>query len=49
MHDQAARKLAGHPGHVSLGFFMTLLSKTFSGTKTFDQRYRGSDGKEKKL
>jgi hypothetical protein len=32
---------------VSLGFLMTLLSKTFPRAKTFDQRYRGSDGKEK--
>jgi hypothetical protein len=32
---------------VSLGFLMTLLSKTFPGAKTFGQRYRGSDGKEK--
>jgi hypothetical protein len=32
---------------VSLGFFMTLLDKTFPDAETFDQRYRGSDGKER--
>jgi hypothetical protein len=27
---------------VSLGFFMTLLGKTFPGAHTFDRRYRSS-------
>ena len=44
-------KLRGNPWAVlvvvSLGFFMTLLGKTFLGVKTFDRRYRDSDGKEK--
>jgi hypothetical protein len=39
-------KLRGNPRAVlvvvSLGFFMTLLDKTFPGAKTFDQRYRSS-------
>jgi hypothetical protein len=37
-------KLRGNPWAVlvvvSLGFFMTLLDKTFPGAKTFNQRYR---------
>ena len=40
------RKYAGNPWIVllvvSLGFFMTLLDKSFLGAKTFDQRYRSS-------
>jgi hypothetical protein len=44
-------KLRGNPWAVlvvvSLGFFMTLLDKTFPYAKTFDQRYHSSDGKEK--
>ncbi len=39
-------RLRGHPWAVlvvvSLGFFMTLLGKTFSGAKPFGQRYRSS-------
>ena len=40
------KKLHGNPWAilvvVSLGFFMTLLEKTFPGARTFDQRHRGS-------
>ena len=39
-------KLRGNPWAVlvvvSLGFFMTLLDKTFPGARTVDQRHRGS-------
>jgi hypothetical protein len=44
-------KLRGNPWAVlvvvSLGFFMTLLDKTFSRAETFDQLRCSFDGKEK--